>query len=126
MRKRNIRLMIRLNEKENILLIDKVRKSGLSKEAYIRYLISGYIPMEKPSQDFFDMIDQLRRIGNNINQLVMIAHKTGSIDIARYKRDIAELNKNILEIREKVLLPEENSDGNNYNMGCQRQFETCA
>lgn len=59
------------------------------------------------------MIDQLRRIGNNINQLVMIAHKTGSIDIARYKRDIAELNKNILEIREKVLLPEENSDGNN-------------
>lgn len=43
MRKRNIRLMIRLNEKENILLIDKVRKSGLSKEAYIRYLISGYI-----------------------------------------------------------------------------------
>ena len=113
MRKRNIRLMIRLNEKENILLIDKVRKSGLSKEAYIRYLISGYIPMEKPSQDFFDMIDQLRRIGNNINQLVMIANKTGSIDIARYKSDIAELNKNILEIREKVLLPEENSDGNN-------------
>ena len=26
---------------------------------------------------------------NNFNHLVMIAHKTGSIDIVRYKRDLA-------------------------------------
>ena len=75
-------------------------------------MISGTIPKEKPSEDFFETIKQLRRIGNNLNQLVMIAHKTGSIDIIRYKRDVAELNENILEIRKKVLLPEEKSDGN--------------
>lgn len=112
MRKRNIQILIRLNEYENKILLKSIEKTGMTKGKYIRSLICGNVPKQKPSVDFFDTINQLRRIGNNLNQLVMIAHKTGSIDIVRYKRDIVELNRNILEIRKKVLLPEENSDGN--------------
>lgn len=113
MRKRNIRLMVRLNENENKALLKSIEETGMSKEKYIRSLICGSVPKQKPSTDFLDTISQLRRIGNNLNQLAMIAHKTGSIDMIRYKKDIAELNKNILEIREKVLLPEEKDNGNN-------------
>lgn len=112
MRKRNIQILIRLNENENKILLKSIEETGMTKGKYIRSLICGNVPRQKPSVDFFDTINQLRRIGNNLNQLVMIAHKTGSIDIVRYKRDIAELNENILEIRTKVLLAEENSDGN--------------
>lgn len=112
MRKRNIQILIRLNENENKILLKSIEETGMTKGKYIRSLICGNVPKQKPSVDFFDTINQLRRIGNNLNQLVMIAHKTGSIDIIRYQRDIAELNRNILEIRKKILLPEENSDGN--------------
>lgn len=118
MRRRNIRLMIRLNENENKILLKSIDKTGMSKEKYIRSLICGNIPKEKPSIDFFNTIIQLRRIGNNINQLVMIAHKTGNLDSLRYEKDIDDLNKNILEIREKILLSEERRNGNNSNLGC--------
>lgn len=113
MRKRNIQILIRLNENENRILLKSIEETGMSKEKYIRSLICGNVPKQKPSVDFFDTINHLRKIGNNLNQLAMIAHRTGSIDIVRYKKDIAELNKNILEIREKVLLPEEKNNGNN-------------
>lgn len=111
MRKRNIQILIRLNENENKILLKSIEDTGMTKGKYIRSLICGNVPKQKPSVDFFDTINQLRRIGNNLNQLVMIAHKTRSIDIVRYKKDIAELNKNILEIREKVLITEEKHNG---------------
>lgn len=106
-------IKIRLSEEHLHRLNEIVSRTSLSREEYLRCLIFGTVPKEKPSDDFLEVIKQLRRIGNNLNQLTMVAHKTGSIDIVRYKKDIAELNKNILEIREKVLLPEEKNNGNN-------------
>lgn len=111
-RRRTHRIEVALNDKEYMKFRQNVQLCGMTQQKYLYSLITHHKPKSLPAQDFFSMIEQLRKIGNNLNQLVMIAHKTGSIDIARYKRDIAELNKNILEIREKVLLPEENSDGN--------------
>lgn len=113
MRKRSKSILVRLNDEELMNLKTAIKIAGVSQEVYIRSLINGYLLRQKPSEDFLETISQLRRIGNNLNQLAMIAHKTGSIDIVRYKKDIAELNKNILEIREKVLLPEEENNGNN-------------
>ena len=57
--------------------------------------------------DFQEVIKQLRKIGNNLNQLTVIAHKTGSIDIMKYKEDMKTLNNSIVEIREQVYLPKE-------------------
>lgn len=111
-RRRTHRIEVALNDKEYMKFRQNVQLCGMTQQKYLYSLITHHEPKPLPVQDFFSMIEQLRKIGNNINQLVMIAHKTGSIDIVRYKRDIAELNENILEIRTKVLLPEENSDGN--------------
>lgn len=110
-RRRTHRIEVALNDKEYDKFKQNVQLYNMTQQKYLHNLITRHEPKPLPAQDFFTMIEQLRRIGNNLNQLVMIAHKTGSIDIVRYKRDIVELNKNILEIREKVLLPEENSDG---------------
>lgn len=111
-RRRTHRIEVALNDKEYMKFRQNVQLCGMTQQKYLNSLITHHEPKPLPAQDFFSMIEQLRKIGNNLNQLVMIAHKTGSIDIVRYKRDIAELNENILEIRTKVLLPEENSDGN--------------
>lgn len=111
-RTRTHRVELALNDEEYEKFLSSVHLCGMTQQAYLYSLVQNRLPQPKPSQDFFELINQLRRIGNNLNQLVMIAHKTESVDIVRYKKDITELNKNILEIREKVLLPEENSNGN--------------
>ena len=48
MRKRNVSILFRLNKKEAEALDKKVKKSGLSREAYLRQLISGAVPKEAP------------------------------------------------------------------------------
>lgn len=112
-RRKQHRIEVALNDKEYEIFKQRVQLCGVTQQSYLYNLIIGYLPKPLPNEDFFSMIEQLRRIGNNLNQLAMIAHKTESIDIIRYKKDIAELNKSIIEIREKVLLPEEKKNGNN-------------
>ena len=65
------------------------------------------IPQPLPSDDFQEVIRQLRKIGNNLNQITVIAHKTGSIDIMKFKQAVSNLNDAIIEIREQVYLPKE-------------------
>ena len=57
---------------------------------------------------------ELRRIGNNLNQLCIIANKTGNIDYHRIRYALDDLNKKIVQIRTDVLLPRKAvDDGNN-------------
>ena len=49
MRKRNVAILFRLNRKEAEALDKKVKKSGLSREAYLRHLISGVVPRDAPA-----------------------------------------------------------------------------
>ncbi|MEI3521818.1 MAG: ribbon-helix-helix protein, CopG family [Anaerosacchariphilus sp.] len=44
MRKRNVHIQFWLNRKEAEALDKKVRRSGLSREAYLRHLIDGVVP----------------------------------------------------------------------------------
>lgn len=111
-RTRTHRIELALNDDEYERFLSSVHLCGMTQQAYLYNLVQNRLPQPKPTQDFFEMIDQLRKIGNNLNQLVMIAHKTGSIDIVRYKKDIEKLNKSILQIREQIYLPKECKDGN--------------
>ena len=69
MRKRNISIITRLNEKEKNHLATLVKRSGLSQEAYIRHLINGVVPKDSPPADYYAMMKELHAIGNNLNQL---------------------------------------------------------
>lgn len=118
-RTRQYRVSVRLNQEEFVHLINCVAKSGINREAYLRTLIMGNVPTEKPSEDFLEVINQLRRIGTNINQITVIAHQTGAVDYATLSQEIQLINDNILEIRRKVYLPTKvTNDGNNSDMGC--------
>ncbi|MCR0487271.1 MobC family plasmid mobilization relaxosome protein [[Clostridium] innocuum] len=106
-RKRTHRVDVAMNDKEYEQILTYVHGCGLSKQAYLLLLIKNRIPQPLPSDDFQEVIKQLRKIGNNLNQLTVIAHKTGSIDIMKYKEDMKTLNNSIVEIREQVYLPKE-------------------
>lgn len=74
MEKRNIEIKVRLNRKEADNLFKRVKRSRLSREAYIRHLINDLVPQDAPPPDYYAMMQQLYRIGNNLNQIAKKAH----------------------------------------------------
>ena len=68
--KRNFEIKVRLNTDEYVDLMSKVLTSGYSRERYIRSLISGVVPKEKPPIEYYQLIREFNAIGNNLNQLV--------------------------------------------------------
>ena len=84
----------------------KVKKSGLSREAYLRHLISGVVPRDAPPPDYYSMMRELHRIGNNLNQIAQKAHTLNVVDVQRYDRDMRMFEDTIKKITEAVILPE--------------------
>ena len=69
MNNRTIEIKVRLNQKEADILNEKVKKSRLSREAYLRQLIGGLTPQDAPPPDYYTMMKELYKIGNNLNQI---------------------------------------------------------
>lgn len=80
MNNRNYEIKVRLTQAEMVHLTRLVSASGLSREAYLRKLISGVVPREAPPPDFFAMVRELHYIGNNLNQIATKAHALNAID----------------------------------------------
>ena len=110
MRKRNVAILFRLNRKEAEALDKKVMKSGLSREAYLRHLISGVVPRDAPPPDYYSMMRELHRIGNNLNQIAQKAHILNVLDVQRYDRDMRMFEDTVKKITEAVVLPEPMKD----------------
>lgn len=111
MRKRNISFLFRLNQKEADAFRDRVKRSGLSQEAYLRQLISGKVPRDAPPPDYYSMMKELHKIGNNLNQIAQKAHTLNVIDVQRYDKVTREFEKTVRLITEAVILPENTESG---------------
>ena len=72
MSNRNIEIKVRLNRKEAEALNKRVKKSRLSREAYLRHLISGVVPQDAPPPDYFDFMRELHGVGNNLRMVLPI------------------------------------------------------
>lgn len=106
MRKRSISFLLRLSETEYAHLIKEVGKTGLSREAFIRMLINGYIPKTSPPPDYYAMVRELHSIGNNLNQLAVKAHTTGHLDRETFQQEADELRRAVQRIQQAVTEPE--------------------
>ena len=105
MEKRNVEIKVRLNRKEADALNKRVRKSCLSREAYIRQILNGQIPREAPPPDYYAMMQQLYRIGNSLNQIAQKAHTLNVIDVQRYDAAYRQFETAVKEITEAVVQP---------------------
>ena len=106
MRKRNVHIQFWLNEKESEKFDIKVQKSGISREAYLRHLINGLVPNDKPPPDYYAMMKTLYGIGNNLNQIAQKAHRLNVIDVQRYDEIIVLHKETLLNIAKAVILPQ--------------------
>lgn len=121
MRKRSIRTQVWLNQEENLRLQNNAKKTGLSRENYLRTLINGYVPRTLPPPDYHLMIKELHAIGNNLNQLAAKANATGNIDKTVFQYEANRLRKAVLDIQAAVTLPERRKNNGDYsNMECDR------
>jgi len=73
--------------------------------AYIRSLLDGYIPQPIPPPDYHKMINVLRAIGNNMNQIAQKAHVLNVIDSQRYDEAYSSFKNTLVEIVNAVKLP---------------------
>lgn len=106
MRKRNIRVQLWLNKKEVETLDKRVKKSRLSREAYLRHLINGVVPRDAPPPDYFSMMRELHGIGNNLNQIAQKAHTLNVMDVQRYDTAVRQFEAAVRKITEAVILPQ--------------------
>lgn len=105
MQKRNVEIKLRLDTEEAETLNKRVKKSGLSREAYLRHIINGLIPTDLPPPDYYSMIKELHAIGTNLNQIAQKAHVLNVVDVKRYDDNVAALNKAVVTITNAVMLP---------------------
>ncbi len=107
MRRRDVSFLFRLSQKEAEAFRERVRRSGLSQEAFIRQVISGSIPRDAPPPDYYSMMKELHKIGNNLNQIALKAHTLGVVDVQRYDKEVQKFNRAVRVITEAVVMPEQ-------------------
>ena len=103
--KRNVEIKVRLSRKEAETLNKRVKKSGISREAYIRHLIEGSVPREAPPPDYYAMMREIYAIGKNLNQIAQKAHVLQVMDGQRYDEEVRKLEAVIRKVTDAVILP---------------------
>ena len=93
MRKRTNQIIIRLSDAELNALNKQVKRTRLSREQFCRNAIQGVTIREKPHADVPRLIQEIRRVGSNISQILMITNSQGLLNIP-------DLHKAILDLRE--------------------------
>ena len=100
-RRRNITLTVRLTEEEKAHIVNMAKKANLSRTDYIVEL-SKLVPIVVP-ENVKPLLIELRRIGNNINQIATRAN----MDIYQrenfegIRNELKKINDNLFEIRRR-------------------------
>ena len=105
MRNRNIHVQLWLNQKEADALACNAKKCGLTQSAYLRHLITGFVPKELPPPDYHAMMRQLYGLTNNLNQIAKKAHMLNVIDAQGYDHYAKLALQAILDITKAVTEP---------------------
>ena len=106
MRKRDVHIQFWLDKKEAEVFNKRVKRSGLSREAYLRHLINGLVPRDAPPPDYFSMMRELHGIGNNLNQIAQKAHTLKVVDVQRYDTAVRQFEAAVKKITGAVVLPQ--------------------
>ena len=93
MRTRNHRVVFYLNDREFEAFEEKAKRSSRSREAFIRKAIEDVQIKELPPADLYKLIWEIRRVGNNIDQILMIANAKGILNIPDLRKAIDDLRE---------------------------------
>jgi len=95
------------NEEENITLKNNSVNVGMNESDYIRSLVMGYTPREKPDDRFYEVMKLMRSISNNLNQISKKAHSLGFVDELAYKKEADNWKQFMKDVKKEFLLYEQ-------------------
>lgn len=98
---------IRFTETEYDRLCRYAAKAGLPKTTYIRHMINGCRPKERPPMEYFDFMRAIYSLGNNLNQLVHLAYRFGSVHAAMLDEFIKQYRELMLTITQRMITPDD-------------------
>lgn len=104
---RTIKKQFWLNSKEAEALRRNAEKTCLTETALVRLLITGFEPREKPDAAFYQDMNQLSAIGNNLNQIAARLNRSGAVDSTQLKEEIEKLKAFRLALLKKYVEPDE-------------------
>lgn len=93
MKKRIQEIKIRFSPDELAALNEQVKKAGISREQFCRNAIQGVAIRENPPADLHKLIWEIRRVGNNIDQILTIANARGLLDVPQLRKAMADLRE---------------------------------
>ena len=88
--KRNTRFEVRLARSELQDLDRKARKAGLTRGAFLRAAIAGTRVYEAPPADVPDLIQAVRRVGEQLEQIMQLPGAKSLLDISELKAALEE------------------------------------
>ena len=103
MRKRPIKMQIWLNDIEYKKLFDDSKKENTTMSDHIRKLILGAKLKEKPGIEFYNVMNEMSRIGNNLNQIAKKANELNIVDKEQYKILADEWKEFSKQVKKKFL-----------------------
>lgn len=103
---RNCRFELRLSKDELTDLTKKARKAKLSNAGFIRRAIRDLEVKEAPAADVPYLLNEVRRVGYNINQILKIANAQGLVDVPQLRKALEENRRVMKEITEAYAMPE--------------------
>ena len=93
MRKRSHRVVFYLDDEEFSAFIEKVKRTSLSREGFIRNMLAGVVIKERPPADVPYLLREIKRLGININQILRIAYANGFFDTPQLRSALDELSQ---------------------------------
>lgn len=88
---RTHRCELRLTESEYDTLTKKAQAVGLSVSGFIRKAINRCEIKAAPPADLPMFIREIRRVGINIDQILMIANARGLLDVPQFHKALSDL-----------------------------------
>ena len=80
-------------------LTQKARSAGLSNAAFVRKAIQGLEVKEAPPADVPQLLNQMRRVGYNLDQTLKHANATGVLDVPQFRKDLEDIRETVREVR---------------------------
>lgn len=103
---RTCRFEMRFTKDELSDLTKKARKAKLTNAALIRRAIRDLEVKEAPAADVPNLLNEVRRVGYNINQLLKIANAQGLVDVPQLRKALDENRRVVKQITEAYAMPE--------------------
>lgn len=91
-------IKVRLTNQDFEHLNKLVKESNLSRESYLRMCINGLLPRPAPSKELIEVIEILREIAENMNQIAISVYTQNEIDKSFYMENYEKLQDQINEI----------------------------